>query len=163
MDDADPIFAGPGTADAPGMGSTDLRLWVRLLACAKIVEKRLRRNFEEQFNTTLPRFDVLAALDRAPEGLNMGALSRALLVSNGNVTSIVRQLQAQRLVTSVPDPQDGRSAIVSLTRKGRAYFKTLAAAHHQWVAEALREFPVDRQETLLALLTELKSSLSRAP
>jgi DNA-binding MarR family transcriptional regulator len=161
MDETDTMFAEPRTADAVGASATDLRMWVRLLACAKIVEKRLRRNFEEQFNTTLPRFDVMAALDRAPEGLNMGALSRALLVSNGNVTSIVRQLQAQRLVTSVPDPQDGRSAIVALTRKGRTYFTALAAAHHQWVAEALREFPVDRQEALLALLSDLKSSLSR--
>lgn len=140
-------------------GQADLRLWVRLLDCAKVIEKRLRRNFQDQFDTTLPRFDVMAALDRAAEGLNMGALSRALLVSNGNVTAIVRQLQEQGLVTSQPDPDDRRSAIVALTPAGKAQFSTLAAAHHQWVRDALQDFPQDRREQLLSLLTELKSHL----
>lgn len=144
-----------------GSGSLDLRMWVRLLGCAKIIEKRLRRNFQEQFDTTLPRFDVMASLDRAPEGRNMGALSRALLVSNGNVTSIVRQLQDQDMVVSRPDPQDGRSAVVSLTPQGKAWFADMAAAHHQWVRDALRAFPEERQAQLLTLLTELKTSLSR--
>lgn len=142
-------------------GSLDLRMWVRLLGCAKIIEKRLRRNFKEQFDTTLPRFDVLAMLDRMPDGRNMGSLSRALLVSNGNVTSIVRQLQDQGLVVARPDPLDGRSAIVSMTPKGKAHFAELAAAHHGWVRDALQDFPAAQQEHLLALLTDLKSSISR--
>lgn len=141
----------------------DLRMWVRLLGCAKIIEKRLRRNFQEQFDTTLPRFDVMAALDRAADGLNMGALSKALLVSNGNVTAIVRQLHEQGLVSSQADPEDRRSAIVALTPAGKAQFAALAAAHHQWVREALRDFPRARQEQLLALLTELKSHILQDP
>lgn len=137
----------------------DLRVWVRLLGCAKMIEKRLRRNFQDQFDTTLPRFDVMAALDRAPEGLNMGALSRALLVSNGNVTAIVRQLQDLELVTTCADPNDRRSAIVSLTVAGKRRFAELAAAHHGWVIDALRDFPVDSQRQLLTLLTQLKTSI----
>lgn len=150
-------------ADNDGVtaGRLDLRMWVRLLGCAKIIEKRLRRNFQEQFDTTLPRFDVMASLDRTPEGQNMGTLSRALLVSNGNVTAIVRQLQDQAMVVSRPDPQDGRSAIVSLTPQGKAAFATMAAAHHQWVRDALCDFPAQQQEQLLTLLTDLKSSLAR--
>ena len=140
-------------------GQIDLRLWVRLLDCAKVIEKRLRRNFQEQFETTLPRFDVMAALDRASEGLNMGSLSKALLVSNGNVTAIVRQLHEQGMVTSRPDPDDRRSAIVALTAAGKTQFAALAAAHHEWVREALEDFPKDRQEQLLGLLTELKSHI----
>lgn len=137
----------------------DLRVWVRLLDCAKIIEKRLRRNFEDQFSTTLPRFDILATLDRASGGLRMGELSRALLVSNGNVTTIVRQLQEQGLVSSRTDPEDARSAIVSLTDKGRAQFEILAKAHHGWVREALSDFPEDLQRDLLNLLTKLKSAI----
>lgn len=143
------------------IGSIDLRIWIRLLGCAKIIEKRLRRNFQEQFDTTLPRFDVLAALDRATDGLNMGGLSRALLVSNGNVTSIVRQLEDQGLLLSRPDPRDGRSAIVSLTEFGKAHFAELAAAHRIWVAEALQNFPPDNQHRLLRLLIDLKASLAK--
>ncbi|TNE41355.1 MAG: MarR family transcriptional regulator [Sphingomonadales bacterium] len=151
-------------ADETIMGKTgamDLRLWVRLLGCAKVIEKGLRRKFQEQFDTTLPRFDVMASLDRFPEGQNMGALSRALLVSNGNVTAIVRQLQEQGMVVSRPDPEDRRSAIVSLTTRGKVYFAELAAAHRQWVREALEGFPPDRQVQLHALLTELKAVISK--
>lgn len=147
----------PGST-APS-GTLDLRVWVRLLDCAKIIEKRLRRNFEDQFSTTLPRFDILATLDRAPDGLRMGELSRALLVSNGNVTAIVRQLQEQGLVASRTDPEDARSAIVSLTPNGRVQFTELAEAHHGWVREALADFPEDSQRQLLALLTQLKTSI----
>lgn len=147
--------------ERPASGNTlDLRVWVRLLDCAKIIEKRLRRNFEDQFATTLPRFDILATLDRAPDGLRMGELSRALLVSNGNVTAIVRQLQEQGLVASNPDPDDGRSAIVSLTGEGRRQFRVLAEAHHGWVREALSDFPEDSQRQILDLLTQLKSSIA---
>lgn len=142
-------------------GPLDLRLWVRLLDCAKIVEKQLRRNFQLHFDTTLPRFDVLASLDRAEQGLTMSALSRSLLVSNGNVTAIVRQLQEQGLATSGPAPWDGRSAIASITEKGRAYFRELSAAHHQWVRDALDDFPVAHQTQLLMLLSELKFLLSK--
>ena len=117
----------------PSLASLDLRVWVRLLSCAKTIEKRLRRNFIEQFDTTLPRFDVMATLYRVPVGQNMGALSKALLVSNGNVTSIVRQLQDTGMVLSRSDPSDSRSSIVSLTPRGEARFAELAAAHHQWV------------------------------
>ncbi|KQM18354.1 MarR family winged helix-turn-helix transcriptional regulator [Novosphingobium sp. Leaf2] len=140
-------------------GGLDLRIWVRLLDCAKIIEKRLRRNFEEQFGTTLPRFDVLASLSRAPHGLRMGELSRALLVSNGNVTAVVRQLQDHGLVTVQPDPDDRRSAIVALTPEGTDQFRALAQAHHGWVREALADFPEDRQRILLELLTQLKTSI----
>lgn len=141
-------------------GALDLRVWVRLLSCTKIIEKRLRRNFEDQYATTLPRFDVLATLARAPAGLRMGELSRELLVSNGNVTAIVRQLQELGFVSSRVDPDDARSAIVSLTEEGKAQFEILARAHHDWVRIAMTDFPEQDQQHLLALLSKLRSSLS---
>ena len=147
-----------GVTSAP----MDLRVWVRLLSCAMMIEKRLRRNFQEQFGTTLPRFDIMASLDRHPDGQSMGDLSRALLVSNGNVTAIVRQLQSQGLIVSRVDPADGRAAIVALTAEGRTQFAKLASAHHGWVKDALAEFPKDKQLQLFALLDELKRSIGKA-
>lgn len=145
-----------------GAGAPELRLWVRLLACAKVGEKQLRRRFEDEFGTTLPRFDVLAALYRAKDGLQMGALSRDLLVSNGNVTVIIRQLQEQGLVLSKANPRDGRSAIVSLTPTGKARFLELAEAHHRWIAEIFADVPAADVDALGELLGKLRSILNKS-
>lgn len=139
-----------------GAGAPELRMWVRLLACAKIGEKQLRRRFEDEFDTTLPRFDVLATLQRSPEGLRMSDLSRSLLVSNGNVTLIVKQLQEQGLVVAKTDPKDARSAIVSLTEAGKQRFMILAEAHHRWISEIFASVPTNRMHDLAESLGDLR-------
>ena len=142
-------------------GPMDVRVWLRLLSCAMTIEKRLRRNFADEFQTTLPRFDVMAMLDRHPDGQTMGELSRALLVSNGNVTAIVKQLQEQGLVISTLDPEDRRSSIVSLSPAGKAQFDILAQAHHNWIHKAFASFPADKQKQLFQLLADLKTSIAK--
>ncbi len=144
-----------------GAGSPELRMWVRLLACAKIGEKRLRRRFDDEFDTTLPRFDVMAALDRSPEGLRMSDLSRALLVSNGNVTLIVRQLQDRGLVEVNASPHDGRSAIVRLSNEGRKRFLVLAEAHHRWIKEMFADLPTTKVTDLVGALGDVRAILGR--
>ena len=141
-------------------GPMEVRVWLRLLTCVTLLEKKIRRNFAEQFDTTLPRFDVMASLDRHAEGQTMGELSRALLVSNGNVTSIVRHLQEEGLVVAKADPADRRASIVELTPKGKAVFSHLTRAHHGWLKDAMKRFPQDKQEALYELLAELKQSLA---
>ncbi len=139
-------------------GSHSVGLWLRLLTCSTIIEKRIRRRFTDQFGTTLPRFDVMAALEREG-GLTMGELSRRLLVSNGNVTALVRQLESLKLVTSTPAEDDRRSMVVELTPTGRVHFADLAAAHHAWVDAMLAGMPPERQNLLFELLAELKTSI----
>ncbi len=141
-------------------GPLSVRLWLRMLSCTTIIEKRLRRRFIEQFDTTLPRFDVLAALERYPDGITMGELSQLLLVSNGNVTAIVRQLQDQAHVAVEPAPHDRRSMIVALTKNGAAHFAELAAAHHRWVEAMFHHVPNDAQQALLARLSAVKASIA---
>lgn len=141
-------------------GPMDLRVWVRLLSITTTIEKRLRRKFAEQFDTTLPRFDAMASLDRHPEGQTMGDLSRALLVSNGNVTTIVRQLHERELVSYHTDPQDRRSAVVSLTPVGQEQFRLLASAHQAWISEEFARFPLEKQADLFNLLADLKQSIT---
>ena len=86
-----------------------LRLWLKLLSCSMIVEKRLRARLDEDFKTTLPRFDVLAALERHAGGLKMSALSESLMVSNGNVTGVVTRLIEDGLVTRTVDQRRPRA------------------------------------------------------
>ncbi|CAN7462915.1 MarR family transcriptional regulator [Phenylobacterium sp. LjRoot225] len=138
----------------------EVRAWLRLLSCSTVVEKRLRRRFIEQFDTTLPRFDVLATLERHPDGVTMGELSRALLVSNGNVTTMVRQLESAGLISSRPAAEDRRSSIVALTEQGRTHFAELAEAHHAWIHGMFAGMTRADLDALYGLLAKLKSSIA---
>ena len=113
-----------------------LRLWLRLLTCTQIVEKQVRTRLRERFDTTLPRFDLMAQLERAPEGLKMNELSRRMMVTGGNVTGITDQLVAEGLVDRVDVEGDRRAYRVRLTAKGRKLFNDMALQHEQWIVEA---------------------------
>src|SRR5262249_61201879 len=71
-----------------------LRLWLFLLRASRAIEVELRARLREEFATTLPKFDVMAALARKGAGITMTELSRLLMVSNGNVTGIIDRLAA---------------------------------------------------------------------
>jgi DNA-binding MarR family transcriptional regulator len=121
-----------GTAESVG-SKARLRLWLKLLTVSRLIEAELRERLRAGFDTTLPRFDVMAALGRSREGLKMSELSAALRVSNGNVTGIVGRLVADGLVVRVPVKSDRRAMTVRLTRRGEAEFARLAAAHEGWI------------------------------
>lgn len=105
-----------------------LRLWLRLLKVGRHIEGRLRENLRTKFDTTLPRFDVLAGLYRHPDGLKMSELSKLLIVSNGNVTGIIDRLVNGGLVLRVAVPGDRRASLVRLTEKGEHAFLQQASA-----------------------------------
>lgn len=139
---------------------SSVRLWLRLLSCTMAMEKDVQRRFAAM-GTTLARFDLLAALDRHPEGMTMGALSRALLVSNGNVTQIVQKLAKDALVRIAPCPDDRRASIVRLTAGGRVEFAGLAAAHHDWIDALLADVDAAARENLYQALGVLKRSIAK--
>ncbi|MDB5678583.1 MarR family winged helix-turn-helix transcriptional regulator [Sphingomonas bacterium] len=136
-----------------------VRLWLRLLSCTMVIEKRVRRRLDERFSTTLPRFDVLAALDRNG-AMTMGALSQALLVSKGNVTALVQTLKAEGLVAMTPSATDRRASIVRLTPKGVTHFTDMAEAHHRWIDAMLAALGAEERAQLFALLGRLKTSIA---
>ena len=113
-----------------------LRLWLRLLTCTQIVEKQVRTQLRERFDTTLPRFDLMAQLERSAEGLKMNELSRRMMVTGGNVTGITDQLVAEGLVDRVDVEGDRRAYRVRLTPKGRTTFNDMALQHERWIVEA---------------------------
>src|ERR1700755_1777815 len=99
-------------------GKEKLRLWIRLLRASRTIESVLRERLAQQFDTTLPRFDVMAALYRTPEGMLMSDLSRFLLVSNGNVTGIIDRLVSDGYVSRATREGDRRATVVRLTPVG---------------------------------------------
>ena len=108
-----------------------LKIWIRLLGVTRAAESHLRGFLRVKHETTLPRFDVMAALYRRREGMTMGELSRVLLVSNGNSTTVVDRLEQDGLVKRTPSETDLRTSYVTLTTDGLSLFETLAAEHEE--------------------------------
>ncbi|MCB2062480.1 MAG: MarR family transcriptional regulator [Novosphingobium sp.] len=138
-----------------------LRLWLRLLTTSTEIEKLIRGNLTREFGTTLPRFDILAALDRNPEGLTMGALSKLLMVSNGNVTGLVDRLVQEELVEREAMEHDRRTYKVTMTKAGKRAFRKMANRHEEWLDDMLEELPNEDIEGLLKLLSRLRSSVAQ--
>ncbi len=133
----------PPPALATAGSKLRLRFWLQMLKATKHVEIEIRDRLRREFDTTLPRFDVLSILQRSPSGLKMSELSSGLMVSNGNVTGIVDRLVSDQQVERVPIKGDRRATLVRLTPKGAAEFETMAIAHEIWVAELLGDLNDD--------------------
>lgn len=138
-----------------------LRVWLRLLTCTNIVESRLRNQLRTGFDSTLPRFDLMAQLDRNPDGLKMRELSRRLMVTGGNVTGLTDKLVEEGLVERRDDPRDRRAYTVHLTREGKRQFRKMASSHETWVIELFAGLEHDEKMQLLELLNKLKRHLAQ--
>jgi DNA-binding MarR family transcriptional regulator len=136
-----------------------LRLWLRLLSCTNQIEASIRQNLQAQFETTLPRFDLMAQLERAPEGLKMSELSQRMMVTGGNVTGITDGLEKEGLVVREVDPADRRVFRVRLTAEGERQFRRMATEHEQWVIELFGPLSLKQKKQLMDLLGELKQHL----
>ena len=138
----------------------DLKIFLRLLACSTQVEDTVRGLMRRQFGTTLARFDYLAQLDRHPEGLRLCDLSRHLMVTRGNVTSVTQHLVADGWVAKTPDPEDGRSSFVRLTSEGARVFDTMARQHESWLKALFQELGMPVKEVLYEHLGQLRLHLA---
>ena len=139
-----------------------LRLWLRLFTTTTLVERKLDSALKREFDSTLPRFDLLAQLERAPDGLRMGELSERILTTGGNVTWLVRALEAEKLVTRRVSPTDKRAAIVRLTAAGKRHFAAMAKAHERWIADIFSALPSGDRRTMQAQLGVVKDRV-RSP
>ncbi len=138
-----------------------LRLWLRLLSCTTRVEDKIRQKLRESFDITLPRFDLMAQLERHPDGLSMGELSRRMMVTGGNITTIVDQLEKEKLVLREVGVNDRRSFTVKLTQAGKDAFTDMAVAHEAWVADLFEGLSVSQQTELYTLLGAMKKNLQK--
>lgn len=157
-----PLDAETKALEAPHDHKEELRLWLRLLTCTTLIETEIRRRLRERFEVTLPRFDLMAQLEKAPGGMTLGEVSRRMMVSNGNVTGLVERLVESGHIDRRALPEDKRVQVISLTPEGRAEFARMAAEHEGWVAEMFEGVSPPKLQQLLKLLGELKTSVSRA-
>jgi DNA-binding MarR family transcriptional regulator len=157
-----PLDAETRVAERPHDHKAELRLWLRLFTCKTLIEGEVRRRLRETFDVTFPRFDLMAQLDRAPHGMTLGELSERMMVSNGNVTGLVERLTAQGLIDRKPSPKDRRVQIVRLTAEGRRFFRAMARANADWIAEVFADLTPAEMDALMRLLAKTKASARRA-
>jgi DNA-binding MarR family transcriptional regulator len=138
---------------------TRLRLWLRLLGVSRAIDNALRERLRILHGTTLPRFDVLAAIHRSGDGLKMSDISSVLRVSNGNVTGIVDRLVTEGLAVRLPVEGDRRATIVQLTPRGAREFGVLAAAHEAWVNELLGSITSTEATRMITTLQALRDNI----
>lgn len=136
-----------------------LRLWLKLLKASNLLEDQIRRRLREEYQSTLPRFDVMSALSRSPDGLKMSQISEMLRVSNGNVTGIVDRLTEEGLALRVAVPGDRRASLVRLTPKGKAAFAEQAESHEIWIDGMLERLNADDVEGMIRRLDYLNDTL----
>jgi DNA-binding MarR family transcriptional regulator len=159
---AAPLDAETKVAERPHDHKDELRLWLRLFTCKEVIETEVRRRLRDAFDVTLPRFDLMAQLYRAPKAMTLGELSQRMMVSNGNVTGLVDRMVEQGLVSRRPSPKDRRAQLVSLTGQGRRFFATMARANGDWIGEMFANLSADDIETLMRLLAKTKASARKA-
>ena len=149
-------------AGTPAGDKEDLRLWLRMLSSVNLIEAEIRRRFRERLGTTLPRFDLMAQLDREPDGLTLGEISRRMMVSNGNVTGLAASLVADGWVERRAHATDRRAQFLCLTPHGRFIFGQQSAAHENWIAELFAGVSNRDRASLHRLLGAVKSGVRQA-
>ncbi len=137
-----------------------LKLWLRMLSCTVRIEDEIRTRLRNEFGITLPRFDLMSQLERYPDGLRMGELSKRMMVTGGNITGITDQLEQEKLVVRVTDLADRRAYSVKLTPAGRRAFERMASVHEGWVAELLSGISAPEKTRLIKLLSQIKHHLN---
>jgi len=157
-----PLDAETKAVERPEHHGDELRLWLRLLTCTTLIEGEVRRRLRERFDVTLPRFDLMAQLDKAPDGMTLSDLSKRMMVSNGNITGLVDRLVASGHIDRRVSETDRRAQVVRLTRKGQAEFRMFAAEHESWIAELFGDLSSRDQKDLMRLLAKTKMSARRA-
>jgi DNA-binding MarR family transcriptional regulator len=140
----------------------ELRLWLRLLTCTTLIESEVRGRLRERFDVTLPRFDLMAQLDKAPDGMTLSDVSKRMMVSNGNVTGLVERLVESGHLDRRTSDTDRRVQVIRLTKIGRAEFRKMAAEHETWIADIFSELTPKDVRELMRLLAKTKGSAQKS-
>jgi len=148
--------------ELPHEHADELRLWLRLLTCTTLIEGEVRSRLREKFDVTLPRFDLMAQLDKAPDGMTLSDVSKRMMVSNGNITGLVERLVQSGHVDRRTSDVDRRVQVIRLTKSGRAEFRRMAAEHETWIADMFSDLGEKDVRELMRLLGKTKLSVRKA-
>ncbi|MCB1688125.1 MAG: MarR family transcriptional regulator [Halioglobus sp.] len=136
-----------------------MRLWLKLSSMVQLIETRIRKHLTDQYETTLPRFEVLSALERVPEGLTMVELSRWLMVTKGNITGIAERLSEDNLIERNPTPSDLRTFCLTLTPKGHKLITKMLESYEKLLEDMFEGITIEETDNLSGLLSRLKDNV----
>lgn len=145
--------------EAPHDHGDEIRLWLRLLTCTTLVETEIRRRLREEFDFTLPRFDLMAQLERAEDGMVLGEVSKRMMVSAGNLTALVERLVESGYVSRTVSSKDRRVQIIALTDVGRTAFRNMADRHGEWIGDMFKQLSERDGADMMKALGRLKNSI----
>lgn len=148
--------------ETPEDHADELRLWLRLLTCTTLIEGEVRGRLRQRFDVTLPRFDLMAQLDKAPDGMTLSDVSKRMMVSNGNVTGLVERLVESGHLDRRTSETDRRVQVIRLTKLGRAEFRRMAAEHETWIADLFADLTPKDVRELMRLLAKTKASAQKS-
>jgi DNA-binding MarR family transcriptional regulator len=149
-------------AELPDDHRDEIRLWLRLLTCTTLIEGEVRSRLRERFDVTLPRFDLMAQLDKVPDGMTLSDVSKRMMVSNGNVTGLVERLVESGHIDRRTSNSDRRVQLIRLTKAGRAEFRKMAAEHELWIADIFGDLTPKDVRELMRLLAKTKGSAQKS-
>jgi DNA-binding MarR family transcriptional regulator len=148
--------------ELPEDHGNELRLWLRLLTCTTLIEGEVRSRLRERFDVTLPRFDLMAQLDKVPDGMTLSDVSKRMMVSNGNVTGLVERLVESGHLDRRTSDTDRRVQVIRLTKIGRAEFRKMAAEHETWISDIFSDLTPKDVRELMRLLARTKASAQKS-
>jgi DNA-binding MarR family transcriptional regulator len=148
--------------ELPDDHGDEIRLWLRLLTCTTLIEGEVRGRLRARFDVTLPRFDLMAQLDKVPEGMTLSDVSKRMMVSNGNVTGLVERLVESGHLDRRTSDTDRRVQVIRLTKIGRAEFRRMAAEHQGWISELFSDLTPKDVRDLMRLLAKTKGSARKS-
>lgn len=137
-----------------------LRTWLRFLSCGRLIENDFRSRLRREFNTTMPRFDLMAHVEKHPDGIKMSDLSQALMVTNGNLTGITDQLVKDGFIERFKLATDRRNSFLTLTAAGKAELAKINAAYNDWVCSIFGQLSDQSIQAMMGFLDELKAKAS---
>ncbi len=148
-------------AEAPADHRGELRSWLRRLTRTNLTETAIRREPHAAFGFTLPRFDLLAQLDEADDGLVPGDVSRRPMVSAVNATALADRPIAKGHVTRTPAPHDRRGPVIRTTPEGRTALRAMARERGDRIGDMFGDLDPRDIEASMGLLAKVKPHLRR--
>lgn len=128
---------------------------------------RFRRIILENANRVSPgmlpgAYKVFTTIVRR-EQVTLSALAETLMADKGQISRTVRELEQLGLVQRTPDPDDGRSSLLSPTPEGLERLAAARAPQESTLVDAVEDWPVDDIRNLTRLLHALTAGESPSP